>query len=64
MSDLAYFFLTFEGDAWNFLHDEFRPIKVTELVSEVNLTQSLLGYQDRNLYRGKIVSVERIYRRK
>ena len=63
MSDLAYFFITFEGDAWNFIHDEFRPMKITELVSEVGLTQSLLTYQNRDLYRGTIVSVERSYRR-
>jgi hypothetical protein len=63
MSDLALFRVVFEGDMFT-LRGHWGKCRITELVSEVNLTQSILGYQNRSHYRGKIVEVERLYKKK
>lgn len=62
-TELAVFRVVFVGDAWHFVKECWTPMKVTEIVNEVRLNDAIATFQDWDLYRGKIVSIERLYRR-
>lgn len=62
MSDLARFAVTFEGSMFT-LRGHWGPCKITELTDEVGLSQTVLFFQNTDHYRGKVTSIERLYRR-
>jgi hypothetical protein len=59
--ELARFAVVFEGYMFT-LRGHWGKCRITELTDEVRLSETVLFFQNRNHYRGKVVSIERLYR--